>query len=97
MNRNNDKPIKEIIAQFFSNDQRLGKRYQETALMAYWPELMGIAISNRTKEIYIRDRKLFVRIDSSVVKNELMMLKSQIVQKLNEHTGKQVIEDIFFL
>lgn len=96
MNRNNDKPIKEIIKKIFST-HKLGQRYHETAVIAYWGELMGVAINNRTKEIYIKDRTLFVRIESSVITNELSLLRHQIIQKLNNHVGKTVIQEMVFL
>lgn len=96
MNRNNDKPIKEIIEKIFSS-YKLGRRYHETAVIAYWGDLMGSAINNRTKEIYIKDNTLFVRIESSVITNELSLLRSQIVQKLNDHAGKTVVQQIVFL
>jgi predicted nucleic acid-binding Zn ribbon protein len=58
---------------------------------------MGKAVANRTKEIFIRDKKLFVRIESSVVKNELKMMRSQIISNLNEKAGAEVVQEIVFL
>ncbi len=58
---------------------------------------MGVAIANRTKELYIRQKKLFVRVESSVIKNELMMMRSQIIEKMNEQAGGEVIVEIVLL
>lgn len=96
MNRNNDRPIKEIIEKLFSSN-KLGQRYHETAVIAYWEELMGTAINNRTKEIYIKNKTLFVRIESSVIVNELTLMRNQIVQQLNTRVGKTIIEQMVFL
>ncbi|MBC7653163.1 MAG: DUF721 domain-containing protein, partial [Oligoflexus sp.] len=52
---------------------------------------------NRTKEIFIRDKKLFVRIESSVVKNELTIMRQQIITNLNEKAGVVVVREIIFL
>ncbi|MNT98053.1 hypothetical protein D3C72_2405490 [compost metagenome] len=58
---------------------------------------MGTAIANRTKQIYIHDKKLFLRIESSVIKNELILVRQGIIQKLNEHAGSEVITEMIFL
>lgn len=96
MNRNNDKTIKEAINDLLDS-YRLRKKFDETALIAAWPELMGTAIANRTKQLYINDKKLFLRVESSVIKNELLMMQSQIVKRLNEKAGHEVILSIVFL
>ena len=96
MNRNNDKTIKEAINDLLDS-YRLRKKFDETSLIAAWPELMGTAISNRTKQLYINDRKLFLRVESSVIKNELLMMQTQIIKRLNEKAGHEVIVSIVFL
>ena len=96
MSRNNDKTIKEAINDLLES-YRLKKKFDETALIAAWPEMMGTAISNRTKQLYINDKKLFLRIESSVIKNELLMMQSQIIKRLNERAGHEVIVSLVFL
>lgn len=94
--KTNDKSLKEAIEQLLQV-YKLRRRFDETSLIAAWPDLMGTAIANRTKEIYIRDKKLFLRVESSVIKNELVMMRSQIIDKMNERAGGQVVEDIVLL
>lgn len=94
--RSNDKTLKEAIDQML-DVYHLRRKFDETALIAAWPELMGNAIASRTKQIYISDKKLFVRVESSVIKNELVMMKSQILEKLNDRAGKEVINSIVIL
>ena len=94
--KTNDKSIKEALEQLLQV-YKLQRKFDETSLIAAWPELMGPAIANRTKEIYIRDKKLFLRVESSVIKNELVMMRSQIIEKMNEKAGGTVIEEIVLL
>lgn len=79
------------------NVYKLKGRFDETSVINFWPELMGKAVANRTTQIYIAQKKLFVRIESSVVKNELLMVRTGIIQKINERAGTEVITDIVFL
>ncbi|MGV3547816.1 MAG: DUF721 domain-containing protein [Pedobacter sp.] len=96
MRKPNDITLKQAIDKLL-NHYKLRGKLVETGIVAMWPEIMGTAVANRTKQIYIHQKKLFVRIESSVVKNELLIVKSAIVDKLNEKSGSQVITDIVFL
>jgi predicted nucleic acid-binding Zn ribbon protein len=96
MRKANDKTLKEAIEQML-NVYKLKRKYDETGIVASWPDLVGKYIANRTKELFVRDKKLFLRLESSVIKNELMMMRSQIIQKVNEEAGTVLIEDVVFL
>ncbi|MFD2162071.1 DUF721 domain-containing protein [Paradesertivirga mongoliensis] len=96
MGRNNDKPLKEAIEQLL-NVYKLKRKFDETSLIAAWPELMGKAVANRTSQLYIRERKLFIRVESSVLKNELVMIRSEIIKRMNERAGSKVLDEIIFV
>jgi predicted nucleic acid-binding Zn ribbon protein len=66
----------------------------EVNLINSWEEIVGKAISSRTSKVYIRDHILYVNLNSSVARNELLMLKEALKEKLNERAGKEVIKDI---
>jgi len=96
MGRTNDKSIKEAIEQML-NVYKIKRKFDETSVISTWPDLMGKSVANRTKEIYIYNKKLFLKIESSVIKNEILMMHSQIIQKINEKAGSELIEEIIFL
>lgn len=80
MRKPNDITLKEGIGKLL-NVYKLKGKFDETSVVSLWPELMGTAIANRTTKIYVSQGKLFIRIESSVIKNELLMVKSGIIQK----------------
>lgn len=96
MSRTNDKTLKEAMDQLLKV-YRLKGKFDETFAVSSWEEVVGKAVANRTKEIFIRDKKLFIRIESSVVKNELKMMRDQIIRNLNEKAGAEVVQEIVFL
>ena len=96
MRKPNDITLKEGIGKLL-NVYKLKGKFDETSVVSLWPELMGTAIANRTTKIYVSQGKLFIRIESSVIKNELLMVKSGIIQKINERAGSEVITEIVFL
>ena len=96
MRKANDKSIKEAIENML-NVYKIKRKYEETSVVAHWSDLMGKSVANRTKEIYIYEKKLFLRMESSVIKNEIQMMHSQIIEKINEKAGSVLIEEIIFL
>ncbi|MNK24439.1 hypothetical protein D3C87_427440 [compost metagenome] len=96
MRKPNDVTLKDAISKML-DVYRIRRKFDETSILSVWPEIMGTAIANRTKQIYIHDKKLFLRIESSVIKNELILVRQGIIQKLNEHAGSEVITEMIFL
>lgn len=96
MRKPNDITLKDAITKMI-NVYRLRRKFDETSIISIWPEIMGTAIANRTTKIYIHDKKLFLRLESSVIKNELLMVRQGIIKRLNDHAGSEVINDIIFL
>ncbi|MCD8741161.1 DUF721 domain-containing protein [Mucilaginibacter roseus] len=96
MRKANDKTLKDAIEQMMQV-YKLKRKFNETSVIANWPQLVGTSVANRTKEIYISDKKLFVRIESSVIKHELMLIRNQIIQKINDEAQEVVVEEVVFL
>ena len=75
---------------------RLDGKMKELDVIAAWPEMMGIAVSNRTKSITIRNKTLYLTMDSSVMRDELSYGKSIIIARVNEKAGCDLITDVWF-
>jgi predicted nucleic acid-binding Zn ribbon protein len=78
----------------YIDEMNLGEKLAETSVLSSWEDIVGKAISSRTTRIYIKDHVLFIYLSSSVVRNELMMLRASLRDKLNERAGREVIKDI---
>jgi predicted nucleic acid-binding Zn ribbon protein len=78
----------------YVREMRLDVKLSEVGVINSWEEIVGKAISSRTSKIYIKDHVLFVHLSSSVVRNELLMLRQALKEKLNEKAGSEVIKDI---
>ena len=75
---------------------RLDGKMKELDVIASWPEMMGIAVSNRTKSITIRNKTLYLTMDSSVMRDELSYGKSIIIARVNEKAGCELITAVWF-
>ena len=78
----------------YIKEMNLNGKLSEIGVINSWEEIVGKAISSRTSKIYIKDHVLFVHLNSSVVRNELLMLREALKEKLNEKAGSEVIKDI---
>ena len=96
MRKANDKSLKEAIEQMMQV-YKIKRKFDETGIIAAWPRIVGKPVANRTKELFIRDKKLFLRIESSVIKNELVMMRGQIIDKINDEAKGILVEEIIFL
>ena len=76
---------------------RLEDTYQEKLLISSWPELVGKTIADRTSNVYIKDKILFVKITSGPVKKELQLNKSKVIALIESQIGKGIVEDVVFL
>lgn len=91
----NEAPLKEVIDRWLKANKLDGKM-KEIEVVNAWPELMGTAVAHRTKEISIRNKTLYLKMESSVMRDELAHGKSIIIQRVNEHAGFEIINDIWF-
>lgn len=80
----------------YIKEMNLGGKLSEVSVINSWEEIVGKAISTRTTKIFIKDHVLYVHLNSSVVRNELLMLREAIKEKLNNKAGSEVIKDIIF-
>ena len=87
--------ISEAIADYIK-ELNIGDKLKEASIINSWDETVGKAISSRTSKIYIKDHVLFVHLNSSVVRNELLMLRQALKEKINGKIGEEVIKDIVF-
>jgi hypothetical protein len=72
----------------------LGDKLKEVSVLDSWENMVGKAISSRTSKVYIKEGVLYVHLKSSIVRNELMMVREALREKLNLNAGSEVIKEI---
>lgn len=63
-------------------------------LIDSWGEVAGETVANYTDDLFIKNQTLHVHITNPALRANLMMMRSELVRKLNAHVGSQVIADI---
>ena len=93
MERKDFKKIDSLLQQFVKANG-LERGVAEHRLMKSWKDLLGITVAKKTKSLRIKNKKLYVTLHSSVVRNELSLMKDTLIPKLNEAAGMDVIDDL---
>jgi len=95
MRRSNIQSLSEVLQEYI-REMKMERKLKEVDALHYWEELLGKTISNYTGNIYIARNVLYVKINSPVVKNELIMMREEIRRKMNEKAGGEIIQKIVF-
>jgi predicted nucleic acid-binding Zn ribbon protein len=61
-----------------------------------WPRVVGPRVSRHTRAVSFRDGTLNVEVEGSAWMHELGFLKRQLVGKVNEHLGDEVVRELRF-
>jgi predicted nucleic acid-binding Zn ribbon protein len=96
MRRSDTQKLNEVIKQLLK-ELKIEDKLKDAGIIRSWSEVVGTYINKYTKDIFIKDSKLFVKIESSVVKQELLTIKDGLIKTLNEKAGEEVIKDIIFI
>ncbi len=79
------------------NQYHLKPKFDEANLIASWEKLVGKPIAKRTKKIYVRNRVLFIELDSPSMKSDLSFHKNEIVRIVNAEFGKDMLKEIVIM
>ncbi|NOQ27149.1 MAG: DUF721 domain-containing protein [Bacteroidales bacterium] len=93
MRKKNTQKIDDVVREYlkaFKIDDKL----KEVRLIKSWDDIVGKTIARSTSNIYINNRKLFVILKSSVIRNELFMLREGLKKALNDKAGEIIIDEI---
>ncbi len=77
--------------------QHLKPKFDEANVVVSWERIVGKSIARRTRRIYIRDKVLFVELQSPSLKHDLSYSKSQILEKLSKEFGDGVVREIILM
>jgi hypothetical protein len=97
MKRINTQTIGSVLDDFLEQNPALADKLAETRLIDSWNTVFGLSVSRFTDKLYIKKKALYVKLTSSVLKNELMLCREQMIDKLNKHVGRNVIDNIILL
>jgi predicted nucleic acid-binding Zn ribbon protein len=88
-----NQPLGNLLREFLRT-YGLEDRVNESKVFHAWNTLFGQLVARHTKSLKIKDKVLYVRIDSSALRNELLFAREKIITAINNEVGANVINDL---
>ncbi len=95
MKRSNDRHMSEAVKEMLRN-LGLEQKLLQVKLINSWEKVMGKTVANRTTDLLVSDKKLFVSLSSASLRQELFSVRNEICEKLNQEVGEDVISEVIF-
>ena len=88
-------PVADVMNMFLRQNG-LETPLLQNRLVDAWDEVAGKAVARYTEDKYIRNQVLFVKLTSPALRSDLSMMRTALVDKLNQYVGARIIVDIRF-
>lgn len=95
MERRKEENISNVIIRYL-RDTGLETPLLEYRAVEAWPEIAGNKVARYTADVNFFNQKLFVSLRSAALRNELMMRRTELVNRINNYLGARVVTDIVF-
>ena len=92
MMHRNAQTLGDAIREFFEDNAELRGKILEIRVIRAW--ILGPMVAQYTRNIYVKDKVLYVSLTSSVLRSELVLCRERLVKSLNDYAGSEVIQDI---
>ena len=87
------KSIGEVLGKLL-REEGLELPLMQKRLIDSWDVVTGNVVARYTSEKYIRNQTLYVKIANPALRQDLAMMRTQLVKRLNEQVGAFVISDV---
>ncbi len=82
------------ILQKLLRDEGLEQPLLQRRVVDAWPTVVGRTVTEYTRTCFIKNQTLFVKIDNPALRQDLSMMRSQLVKRLNEQVGALIVTDV---
>jgi len=89
------KKIKNVIDTIFNKRSRLSTGFNEYSIESVWRQTFGDVISSYTTRVTYKNEILTVYINSAPLKEELVMHKTSVLDKLNANLKYKKVKEIY--
>lgn len=93
MKSNNENNLRDLIEKLIESYKWTDK-LDAVDVNASWEKVVGGIFAKHTLKLFVKNRVLYVHLDSSVIRNELHMARNKIKDMINKELGKNVIDEV---
>ncbi len=93
MRRSNETTLKEAMDRLV-DAFGLREKLDEQAVASIWDDLVGGMVARHTVAVKLRKGKLYVKVDSAPLRQELTFMRETLAEKVNQRLGRTVVEKV---
>lgn len=93
MFRRSVQSLDDVLNQFL-RQEGLEMPLLQKRLIDSWEQVTGDVVARYTGEKFIRNQTLFVKITNPALRQDLSMMRTQLVRRLNDAVGSMVIAEV---
>lgn len=93
MFRREVKSVADVLQQLL-REEGLETPLQQKRLIDSWETVTGRIVARYTTEKFIQNQTLYVKIVNPALRQDLAMMRQQLVKRLNEQVGSFIVSDI---
>jgi len=93
MRRTEMQSLGSVIKEYLK-ENNFDRKLAEVEIVSSWEAIIGKQIARATSTIFIKDGTLHLHLKSSIVRNELLMMRSDIIRAINQRAGFEVVKSI---
>lgn len=90
---NNNITLSEAIDRYVKA-MKLKPKLDEARIKTQWVELMGKPIAKYTSDISLKNGKLYIKVDSAALKQELSYSREKIKDIFNSELGENTVREV---
>lgn len=94
MKRTKARTITELLPEFLREEGLETPLLQHRIIHEGWKKIAGPIIQQHTEKITIFDQTLYIQCNSAVIRQEIMMRRTELVYKLNKFVDSYIISTI---
>jgi Protein of unknown function (DUF721). len=94
MKRKNTQMIGEVLRDIFEENTEMYEKILEIRVKRAWGVVLGDMVLQYTRNLYVKDKVLYVSLTSSVLRNELTLCRERLIKSLNDYARSTVIREI---
>lgn len=89
------KSLGNILETIF-RDPELREQFLASLITTSWSRAVGKQIAEISEPLYFKDGRLFVKVKSAAWRQELSMMRQEIIERINRNIERNVVNEIVF-
>jgi accessory colonization factor AcfC len=84
----------DVLLESIRSNTRETSMLRRAYILGLWEDVAGKSVAARTQQLFLRDKKLYVELSSSVARNEAFMRRDEIIMRLNEQAKAHIVSEL---